>query len=516
MRDKWGKAQRGFNKLIFRFPRKRPSMKVVPGDFDLMGFLDHGLASGNPVRSAKQVGKCCVQKRAWKMGKSSSLLGNRRKFFAVVGGWGLPWVIRGSVLGCSGRSAPSNRIALGFIGLGMMGRGHLSRFLMYPNVQVIAVCDVDRWRRENAQQMVDKAYGGSAPRSSSSSCAAYNDLRELLDRSDIDAVVIATGDNWHATATVLAAQAGKEVYCEKPASLTIYEAQAMRRAIRRYGRIFQTGLQQRSAPEFRLACGLVQRGGLGKVRSVYVNFPGTSSDVDLPAEPVPEGLDWDRWLGPAPWRPYNSRFHHYGPPKQVVPWHFCRDFGGGNLTSNAVHAFDIVQWALNKDDNGPVEIIPPETGEVPFLTYRYSEGVELQVVPKLDPRFHDIPPDWDENTTIQPFGALFVGEDGWIHVGRQGFLQAYPPDVIETYLARYDHGVALGNHHQDWLQAIVSRRRTASDVESGCRSTIVSHLGCIAHWTGRKLRWDPVREEFVGDEEANRLKRRAMRPPWQV
>jgi predicted dehydrogenase len=397
-----------------------------------------------------------------------------------------------------------------------MGQGHLAWFVKYPDVQVLAVCDVDRWRRENAQHTVAQAYGQARESGVYRGCAAYRDLRQLLGRQDIDAVVIATGDNWHATATVLAAESGKDVYCEKPASLTIYEAQAMIRAIRRYGRVFQTGLQQRSAAEFRLACSLVQKGALGRVRQVYVNFPGTSSDVDLPAEPVPEGLDWDLWLGPAPWRPYNSRFHPYGPPKGVVPWHFCRDFGGGNLTSNAVHAFDVVQWGLGMDHSGPVEIIPPETGEVAYLTYRYADGTELQVTPKLDPNHHDIPPDWDPNTTIQHFGALFVGEDGWIHVGRQGFLQAYPPDLIETYLARYEHAVALGNHHRDWLEAIRTRRRPASDVETGCRSTIVSHLGCIAHWTGRKLRWNPVREEFLDDAEANRLRRRAMRPPWQV
>lgn len=397
-----------------------------------------------------------------------------------------------------------------------MGRGHLAWFLKYPDVQVLAVCDVDRWRRENAQQMVLEAYAAERRSGTYRGCEAYNDLRQLLAREDIDAVVIATGDNWHAVATVLAAEAGKDIYCEKPISLTIHEARAMVQAVRRYGRVFQTGLQQRSAPEFGLACQLVRQGALGKVKNVYVNFPGTSSDVDLPAEPVPEGLDWDLWLGPAPWRPFNSQFHHYGPPKHVVPWHFCRDFGGGNLTSNAVHAFDVVQWALDMDESGPVEVIPPETGEVPYLTYRYATGTILEVLPKLDPRHHDIPPDWDVNTTIQPFGALYVGEDGWIHVGRQGFLQAYPPGLIESYLARYDHSQAVGNHHRNWLDAIRTRRRPVADVASGCRSTIVSHLGCIAHWIGRKLRWDPQKEQFINDDEANRLRRRAMRPPWQV
>ncbi len=440
----------------------------------------------------------------------------RRKFVAMSLAAGLPIFLPGRAARGSGGVLPGDRITLGFIGVGAMGRGHLSWFLKYPDVQVLAVCDVDRWRREHAQQKVQAAYAVQQPSRSFRGCACYNDLRELLAREDIDAVVIATGDNWHAMATVLAAEAGKDIYCEKPLSLTIYEARAMVRAVRRFGRVFQTGLQQRSAPEFRLACELVRQGGLGKVKHVFVNFPGTSSHVELPAEPVPDGLDWDLWLGPAPWRPYNRRFHPYGPPQGVVPWHFCRDFGGGNLTSNAVHAFDIVQWALNMDQSGPVEIIPPETGTVPYLTYRYATGTVLEVLPRLDPRYHEIPPDWDENTTIQPFGALFVGEEGWIHVGRQGFLRAYPPHLIEDYLARYDHGEAVGNHHRDWLEAIRTRRPAVADVEKGCRSTIVSHLGCIAHWTGRRLQWNPETEEFINDDEANRLRRRAMRPPWQV
>lgn len=441
---------------------------------------------------------------------------SRRGLLKNLSALALPTFLPGRAVCGAGRLPPSERITLGFIGVGVMGRGHLTWFLKYPDVQVLAVCDVDSWRRENARQMVHSAYAAEQPDGTYRGCAAYNDLRELLDRPDIDAVVISTGDNWHGVATVLAAEAGKDIYCEKPISLTIYEAQAMVRAVRRFGRVFQTGLQQRSAPEFHLACNLVRRGGLGKVKHVYVNFPGTSEDVDLPAEPVPDGLDWDLWLGPAPWRPYNRRFHPYGPPQGVVPWHFCRDFGGGNLTSNAVHAFDIVQWALDMDHSGPVEIIPPDTGQVPYLTYRYATGTVLEVVPRLDPRHHEIPPDWDENTTIQPFGALFVGEEGWIHVGRQGFLQAYPPHLIEGYLARYDHVVAVGNHHRDWLEAIKTRRRAVADVEKGCRSTIVSHLGCIAHWTGRRLQWDPEREEFVNDEHANRLRRRVMRPPWQI
>ncbi len=428
-----------------------------------------------------------------------------------------PYVVSSSVLGKDGAVAPSERIGLGFIGVGMMGRGHVRCCLYYGDAQVQAVCDVDRWRREDAKATVEAQYARQRRGGTYRGCRAYNDLRELLARDDIDAVLIATGDRWHAPATVLAAKAGKDIYCEKPVSLTVRGSQAMVKAVRRYGLVFQGGLQQRSTAEFRRACRLVRSGAIGRVRVVYVAFPGTCGDVALPAEPVPEGLDWDLWLGPSPWRPYNRRFHPYGRPPHVVPWHFCRDFGGGNLTSNAVHAFDVVQWGLGMDDSGPVEVTPPETGRVPVLTYRYAGGTVLQVVPwHLDPKTLFVPEGWDPETRLTNFGALFVGEDGWIQVGRSGYLKSFPARILEGSRTRPDPTHPVGNHHQDWLNCIRTRRRAACDVSVACRSTIVSHLGCIAHWTGRSLRWDPAKQTFPDDAEANRWLGRAMRPPWTL
>ena len=445
---------------------------------------------------------------------------DRREFVrrAITGGvFAAPYLVGSSALGKDGAVPPSNRIALGFIGVGAMGQGHLRRLLKYPDAQVVAACDVDQWRRENAKNITEQEYAGRQFGGTYRGCQTHNDLRELLARPDVDAVVIATGDNWHGTASVLAAKAGKDIYCEKPISLTIREARAMVDAVRTYGRVFQTGLQQRSTPEFQRACRLVQSGRIGKVKIVYVAFPGTSAEVNLAAEPVPEGLDWDLWLGPAPWRPFNGRFHHYGRPPHVVPWHFCRDFGGGNLTSNAVHSFDVVQWGLGMDDGGPVKIVPPETGLYPSLTYEYTNGVQLQVVDwKLDGQKHFVPEGWDVNTRIQNFGALFVGEDGWIHVGRQGYLQGNPAEIIERPSPPADALRPVSNHHQDWLDCIKTRRQPVCDVAVGCRSTTVSHLGCIAHWTGRSLQWDPLKEEFIADDEANRLRSRAIREPWRI
>ncbi|MBN2476357.1 MAG: Gfo/Idh/MocA family oxidoreductase [Pirellulales bacterium] len=435
----------------------------------------------------------------------------------VVAGMATPWVIPSSVMGQDGAIAPSERITLGFIGIGAMGQGHLACCLRLPEAQVLAACDVDQWRRENAVKVAEQAYTVARPGGTYRGCRAYRDLRELLARDDIDAVVIATGDNWHGLATILAAKAGKDIYCEKPISKTIREARAMVETGQRYGRVMQTGLQQRSTPEFIRASRLVRAGRIGKVTHVYIAFPGTNTDVNLPGEPVPEGLDWDLWLGPAPWHAYHSRFHRYGAPPHVVPWHFCRDFGGGNLTSNTVHSFDVVQWALGMDKSGPVEIIPPETGQVPSLSYRYADDVLLQVVDwRLDPQKHFVPQGWDVNTRLENFGALYVGEEGWIHVGRQGYLTSYPAAVVEQSDERPESWHPVNNHHQNWLECIKTRQSPACDLAIGCRSTIVSHLGCIAHWTGRSLRWDPAKEEFLDDDEANRLRSRAMRPPWRI
>ncbi len=446
----------------------------------------------------------------------TSRRGFLKKAAAAGGIVAAPCFVPSSALGRDDAVAPSNRITLGFIGIGMMGQGHLHGFLRYPEAQVVAVCDVDRWRRENAKKTAEDVYAAAQGGGTYRGCRAYTDLRELLARDDVDAVVVATGDNWHATASILAAKAGKDIYCEKPMSKTVREARAMVEAVRRYDRVFQTGLQQRSTFEFRKACGLVRAGAIGKVEFVYVAFPGTSGDVNLPADPVPDGLDWDQWLGPAPWRPYSGRFHHYGRPPHVVPWHFCRDFGGGNLTSNAVHAFDVVQWGLGMDESGPVEIIPPGSGQVPVLTYKYASGAILQVDWKLDKQKHFVPKGWDENTRIQNFGAVFVGADGWIHVGRQGYLTCYPEGILDRPAGESDPAQPVGNHHQNWLDCIKTRKRAVCDVAIGCRSTTVSHLGCIAHWTGRAQRWDPARERFIDDSAANRLLSRAMRPPWRI
>jgi predicted dehydrogenase len=426
-----------------------------------------------------------------------------------------PWIIPASARGADGSIAPSNRIGLGFIGVGMMGRGHLNAMLNTPDAQVLAVSDVDRWRLDDARSIVDQKYAAQRASGAYRGCATYGEFRDLLARPDIDAVVIALGERWHPVATSLAAKAGKDVYVEKPIALTIAEGRAAVNAVRRYGRVCQVGLQQRTSPEFRLACDLVQQGALGKIKTIYTVHNGVSREIDLPAEPTPKTLDWERWLGPSPWRPFNSRFHYLGRPLNVVPWEFCRDFGGGSIASGGVHAFDVVQWALGMDQSGPSEVIPPEAHIFPDLTYKYPGDVLLHVVNgRLERKKHDIPKGWDEITHVQSFGAVFVGERGWLHVGRQGYLMSYPADIIASNPGRNEHRRSLHGHHRNWLDSIRTRRRPNCDLAVGCQSTIVTLMGCIARWTGRPLKWDPAREEFLGDDEANRMRSRALREPW--
>lgn len=392
---------------------------------------------------------------------------------------------------------PSDRITVGCIGVGGMGSGHLGGLLARGQVQVVAVCDVDTERREAARNAVDQRYASDRGSGTYRGCAAYNDFRELLARDDIDAVLIATPDHWHALIAIAAAAAGKDIYCEKPLSLTIAEGRAMVNAVRRYGRVFQTGSQQRSDGNFRLACELVRSGRIGKVQTVHVAVGGPSGECHLPAEPVPPGLDWDLWLGPAPWRPFNRLLH-------PANWRAYRDYSGGGMTDWGAHHFDIAQWGLGMDESGPVEVLPPDGKERPLLTYRYANGVRM---------YHGGGPEVFANR--EGNGILFTGTEGKVEVNRS-FFRTWPeaiareplgPDDVHLYRTR-------GHNVDDWLECIRTRRRPVCDVEIGHRSVTVCHLGNLAYWLNRPIRWDPKREQVVGDPEANRWVDRPMRAPW--
>jgi predicted dehydrogenase len=417
----------------------------------------------------------------------------------------LPIIVPGSALGAAGKGkAASERITLGFIGIGVQSRGHLHNFLGMGEVQVLAVCDVDTKRREHAQKMVEDRYGKDKKSGKFKGCAAYNDFRDLLARKDIDAVVIGTPDHWHAIPVLEACKAKKDIYCEKPLSLTIKEAKAMMDAVRKYERVFQTGSQQRSDGEFLLACELVRSGRIGKVKAVYVNVGPSSRWCDLKVEKLEPGLDWDRWLGPAPKRPYNSILSPRGIHKHFPDWRQYREYSGGMMTDWGAHHFDIAQWGLGMDHSGPVKIIPPKDPKAQYgVRYVYDNGIEVIHAGEYEPG-------------KKVNGIAFIGSAGKIFVNR-GFKASEPADIIKQPLGEKDvHLYKSPGHYRDWLNCLRSRKRPICDVEIGARSVTVCHLGNLAYWYHRELHWDPKKWQFVKDEQANKWLDRERRDPWQL
>jgi predicted dehydrogenase len=351
-------------------------------------------------------------------------------------------------------------------------------------VRVVAVCDVDRQRRDRALERVSDAYG-------SSDCATYVDFRELLARDDIDAVIIATPDHWHSIPAIAACEAGKDVYCEKPMTLTISEGRAMVNAARENERVFQTGSQQRSGFFFRHGVELVRNGYIGEVKSIIVGVHGHAGYCDLPAEPMREGLDWEMWLGQAPWRPYNYRIWR--------SWRSYWDYSGGSVTDWGAHQFDIAQWALGMDESGPVEVRPPEDGHE--IRAVYGNGVTVER--------HE-PVDYSE------YSIKVIGSEGEVEMHRE-WLRTKPRSLRYATIKPGEERVYYSDDHKgNFLDCIRSRKKCIADVDIGHRSVSVCHLGNIAYRLGRRLKWDPVKERFVGDDEADRMLSRAKRSPWHM
>ncbi len=424
----------------------------------------------------------------------------RKSAKAVLGAVAIPTIIPGSVLGINGAVAPSNRIVMGFIGVGGQGTRGMAGGIWAPEggfigrkeVHGVAVCDVNANNRNNARDIINRKNGNK-------DCSVYGDFRELLARKDIDAVLIATGDRWHPLISMAAAKAGKDIYSEKPMSVTIQEAKALRETINRYGVVYQLGTQQRSSYSFRYACELVRNGHIGDVKEVIVAVGGTPGIrvPALPAEPVPDYLDYDMWLGPIPWRPYNSQF--------VGGWMSFRDCSGGEMTNWGAHHFDIAQWGLGMDDSGPVEIIPPDGKEIKTITYRYANGAVMTRDPE---RMRQI--------CGQDNGVVFIGTKGQVAVWRYE-LRTWPEGLIRHKTGPGEiHLHECDNHHTDFLNSVRNRTKPGSNVNIGCRSITTAHLGNIAYELGRPLKWNPVREEFENDDEANRMQFRQMRSPWHL
>jgi len=465
----------------------------------------------------------------------------RREFLKGAAAMAAPLVVPSSVLGLGGRTAPSQRITIGLIGHGEMGQHHLARLVGDPSLQVLAVCDVDRLRRQEGQRRVEATYAASLPAGAYRGCAAYNDYRELLARPDIDAVVIVTPDHWHALQAIDAAKAGKDIYCEKPVSLTIQEGRQIVDAVRRSGRVFQTGTQYRSNPTKRKVCQFIREGRLGRIKSVFTPwhdnmewmagyFKPYAGQIDvasivaskvpvevcLPGQPVPEGLDWDLWVGPAPWQPYHPLYHR-NPRPGLVPWSWSESFGAASITWVHSHSADVIQYALGVETSGPVEIIPPATGRFPTLTCKYASGVLLHHVDV----YH-----WDLVKTVYKAvpstarlyganGGLFVGERGWVLI-TGGQVQGEPEEILQEMKLETREIGGADEHYVNWLDCIRTRCQPSASEELGHRAASLGHLVVLGHRLQRSLRWDPAREEFIGDDQANRLRSRAMREPWRA
>ncbi len=404
-----------------------------------------------------------------------------------------PFLLPSHVWAAEG-GGPNEKLVLGFIGVGKQGRGLLGGFLGRNQVQVVAVCDVDTTRRDHSKKTVEDHYAKKTG-TDFKGCDGYPDFRQLLARKDIDAVCIAVPDHWHALPVILACKHGKDIYCEKPLSLTIAEAIAMVKAVRQHDRVFQTGSMQRSSAEFLKACELVRNGCLGPIQQVIVDVGGPSRWCDLPEEAMEPGLDWDYWLGPAPKRPYNSILSPRGVHDFFPNWRNYREYSGGGMTDWGAHHFDIAQWSLGMDHSGPVEIIPPDDPKATKgVRFRYANGVEM---------IHG-----------DSGGVLFIGEKGKILVNR-GKFQATPEEIGDIDRSKLPIQLYHSTDHLgDFLKCVRSRQRPICDVEIGCRSVTVCHLGNLAYWYHRRLHWDPVNQRFLGDAEANTWLDRPKRSPY--
>jgi hypothetical protein len=437
----------------------------------------------------------------------ATAVSTRRSFLKTIGAaataLSAPLLVPASVLGRDGAVAPSERIAMGFIGLGGQGTGHLlggawtyvpGGYVARKDVQVLAVCDVRKERRESAQQRCNQMYGQRFGSSGYNSIEAYDDFREVLARPDIDAVLIAVPYHWAAHLAVAAMRAGKDVYCEKPVAITIREGQSLIQTSKRFGRVYQAGTQQRSeyGGKFRLACELIRNGRIGQLKEVYAyRLPGAlfpSAWTSDRSVPVPPGFDWEMWLGPLPWRPYGGEAGH------TLTGLFVGDVNW------SPHHYDIIQWTVNPEVADPIEA-HYENGNV---HYRYSNEV---VVHSQEYPGERVGPDG---------GACFVGTAGRIAVDRANIV-SYPASILQEPLHPDDARVYHANSHSgNFLECVRSRRLTICHPETAVYTINAILVGGIALALQRAVKWDPVKLEFEGDVEANRLLSYATRPPWRV
>ncbi|GHT17303.1 NADH-dependent dehydrogenase [Planctomycetales bacterium] len=422
-----------------------------------------------------------------------------------------PFIIPSSVLGKDGKVPPSEQIILGALGIGNRGDGDLRIFLKNPDVRFLSICDIRKERREYVKKMADEKYG-------SNDCTMFRDMFEFYEANpQMDAVLIATGDRWHTMASIVAAKYGKDIYCEKPLSLTIQESRAVAVAVNRYGRIFQAGTQRRNCGNFQLAAKLVHEGKLGKLKEVHANTlnPNTRHDW-LPAQPTPpkDVCDWELWLGPCPWRPYNPAYVSGG-------WRGHYDFHGGGILEWGTHTVDLCQWAAQKDLTAPVEYYPVLDGngnKTQRVEGSYADGIKIVMRP-------------DGWLGLGSCSARYVGEEGWVETGDGGRVEV-SNEKLRSELKYFTPGYPADNHIREFLDCVKTRKKTSANAEVAAMSHIASHCAKIAWDTKQKVKFDPENEVFTeawttepgktafdvkGNlDETNRLRTRAMRSPWRV
>jgi predicted dehydrogenase len=400
----------------------------------------------------------------------------------------------------AGAVAPSDKIVFGGIGIGSRGAHDLSKILNIPDARFVAICDVRNERREEIKATVDKKYGDHG-------CQMYDDQYALLARPDIDAVLIATGDRWHTPLSIIAAQHGKDVYCEKPCSMSIEESWALAAAFRRYNRLYQAGCQRRNGANFAQCKQLLKSGALGKLQALYanvgpsVNWPPLPSRDWLAAEPLPpkQVLNWDRWLGPAPWRPYHHTYVSGG-------WRNFYDFHGGGILEWGSHTVDLCHWAAEYDDSQPVKYQPVGTNAGPYqVNCRYANGVKLVMRDNA----------WDGALKTGSCSFRIEGDAGWVETGDATKIEC--SDNIKPLLRPTESAsLALENHMNELVRCIKTRRPTSASAAAAANSHVTCHAAFIAYQRGKTLTWDTAKHEFTNDEVANHMRSRALREPWRI
>jgi len=422
----------------------------------------------------------------------------RRKFIAQTLKASLAFtIVPRFVLGGKGYTPPSDKLTVGFIGTGKQGRILLKYF--GTKVQTLAGADVDSRKLALFKTNAEKLYADANGQSSWNGITPYADFREMLQRKDIDGIIIATPDHWHAVMAIMAANAGKHVYCEKPLAHSIEEGRAMVNAVHNNKVILQTGSMQRSDKNFRRACELVRNGYLGELQQVLVNVGKAATPCNLPTQTTPSNLDWDRWLGPATKRGFNEEI---APPveQDIYPhWRNYKEFGGGLLSDWGAHMFDIAQWALDMDRSGPVKFFPPDGNHFKTLTMVYENGVVMK---------HE---DFGRN-----FAVRFIGEKGSLDISRS-FIDSNPVNIATALPGPNDKSLYTSDdHYQDWINAVKNNTQPICDVETGHRTSSLCCLANIAYWLNRPLEWDPEKEEFNNDRKANKLLKASIRGPWKL